>query len=105
MLRVPSATILQEQFCRKANQKTQKLSPKSEKVENLTGVSSPLKYEPAHDKTNKMACALSEDSAQPGHLPSLIRVFTVGSMVAKDPSFLHEDSENSDQTGWMPRQI
>ena len=30
-----------------------------------------------HDKTNKMACAPSEDSDQPGHLPSLIRVFAV----------------------------
>ena len=25
--------------------------------------------------------------------------------VAKDPRFLHADSENSDQTGWMPRLI
>ena len=25
--------------------------------------------------------------------------------IAKDPSFLHTDSENSDQTGWMPRLI
>ena len=33
--------------------------------------------EPPHDKTKKMACALSEDSDQPGHPPSLIRVFTV----------------------------
>ena len=31
----------------------------------------------SHDKTNKMICAPSEDSDQPGHLPSLIRVFTV----------------------------
>ena len=30
------------------------------------------KYEPPHDKTNKMACAPSEDSDQPGHPPSLI---------------------------------
>ena len=30
-----------------------------------------------HDKTNKMACVPSEDSDQPRHLPSLIRVFTV----------------------------
>ena len=29
-------------------------------------------YEPPCDKTNKMACAPSEDSDQPGHLPSLI---------------------------------
>ena len=37
-------------------------------------------FEPQHDKTNKMVCAASEDSDQPGHLPSLIRVFTVCSM-------------------------
>ena len=36
-----------------------------------------LKYEPPHDKTNKLACAPNEDSDQPGHPPSLIRVFTV----------------------------
>ena len=29
-------------------------------------------YEQQHDKTNKMTCAPSEDSDQPGHLPSLI---------------------------------
>ena len=33
--------------------------------------------EPPHDKTNKMACAPSEDSDQPGHLPTLIRFFAV----------------------------
>ena len=45
-----------------------------------------IAFEPAHDKTNKMSrditnqqsdCAPSEDSDQPGHLPSLIRVFAV----------------------------
>ena len=30
-----------------------------------------------HDKTNKMTCAPSKDSDQPGHPPSLIRVFAV----------------------------
>ena len=30
-----------------------------------------------HNKTNKMTCASSEDSDQPGHPPSLIRVFPV----------------------------
>ena len=34
-------------------------------------------FEPPHDKTNKMACAPSEDSDQPGHPPCLIRVFAV----------------------------
>ena len=32
-------------------------------------------YEPPHDKTSKMAGAPSEDSDQPGHPPSLIRIF------------------------------
>ena len=50
--------------------------------------------EPPHDKTNIMRCAPSEDSDQPVHLPSLIRVFAVRSMVANDPSFLHVDSED-----------
>ena len=31
--------------------------------------------EPHRDKTNKMACVPNEDSDQPGHPPSLIRVF------------------------------
>ena len=34
----------------------------------------------AHDKTNKIACAPSEDTDQPGHPSSLIRVFAVRSM-------------------------
>ena len=34
-------------------------------------------FEPRHVKTNKMACAPSEDSDQPGHPRSLIRVFAV----------------------------
>ena len=37
-------------------------------------------FEPHRDKTNKMACAPSEDSDQPGHPPSLIRVFAVHSI-------------------------
>ena len=35
-------------------------------------------YKPAYDKTYKMAFALSEDSDQPRHPPSKIRVFAVG---------------------------
>ena len=36
-----------------------------------------LVCEPPRDKTNKMTCAPSEDSDQPGHPTILIRVFTV----------------------------
>ena len=35
------------------------------------------KIESLHDKTNKMTIASSEDSNQPGHPPSLMRVFAV----------------------------
>ena len=59
-------------------------------------------FEPLHDKTNKMACAPSEDSDQPGHPPSRISLHCAY-WVGKDPSFLQADSEDSDKTGRMPR--
>ena len=37
-------------------------------------------FEPHRDKTSKMACAPSEDSDQPGHSPSVIRVFAMRSV-------------------------
>ena len=60
--------------------------------------------EPRHDKTNKMACAPSEVSGQPGHPPSLIRVFAVRT---KKPWVLlpNERIAKTDQTGRMPRLI
>ena len=36
-----------------------------------------ISNEQPHDKTNKIASAPSEDSDQPGHPPSLIRIFAV----------------------------
>ena len=57
--------------------------------DNLTTI---LTYELRHDKTNK-------DSDQQGHPPSLIRVFACAQLIAQDPSFLHADSEDSDQPG------
>ena len=44
-------------------------------------------FEPPHDKINKMTFVPSEDSSQPGHPPSLIRVFAVRSMGSLGPSF------------------
>ena len=52
-----------------------------------------------HDKTNKMTCVPSEDSDQPGHLPSLMCTLRI----TKDPRFLYADREDSDQIGQMPR--
>ena len=48
--------------------------------------------EPPHDKTNKI-------TVRPAI--SLIRVFAVRSMLAKDSSFPHVDSEDTDQSGQM----
>ena len=42
-------------------------------------------HAPPRDKTNKMARAPSVDSDQPGHLPSLIRIFAVRSMGSWGP--------------------
>ena len=61
--------------------------------------------EPPHDKTNKMICAPSEDSDQPGHPPSLIRVFAVRTKKSGSLATHWAHSEDSDQTGRMPRQI
>ena len=44
-------------------------------------------FEPPYDKTNKMTVVPSEDSDQPGHPPSLIRVFAVRSMGSLGPNF------------------
>ena len=62
-------------------------------------------YELAHDKTNKMACAPSEDSDQPGHPP----VWSESSQSARrklGPLATHwANSKDSGQTGRMPRLI
>ena len=50
-------------------------------------------FEPPHDKTNQMACAPSEDSDQPGHPPSLIRVFAVHLKKARILSYPKERSD------------
>ena len=44
-------------------------------------------FEPLHDKTNKMTFVASDDSDQPGHPPSLIRVFAVRSVGSLGPNF------------------
>ena len=62
-----------------------------------------LLYEPPRDKTNKTACALSEDSDQPGHPPSLIRVMLSAWRKLGSLATHRAPSEDSDQTGRMPR--
>ena len=60
--------------------------------------------EPPHDKTNIMTCAKRSlksacASTQSGQSSPCAQ------WVANDQSFLHADSEDSDQTGQMPRLI
>ena len=52
-------------------------------------------YEPPHDKNIKMIYARSEDSEQPGHPPCPSESSLCTQWVAKDPSFLHADSEET----------
>ena len=65
--------------------------------------------DPPHDKTKRMTCVPSEDSDQTGRTLGIRPVWSESLLcaqwvhVAKDPSFLHADSKDSDQTGQMPR--
>ena len=61
--------------------------------------------QPEHDKTNKMTCELSKNSDQDGHMPSLIRVFTVPLKKAQVLSYQKKYTADTDQTGWIPRLI
>ena len=56
-------------------------------------------------QTNKMTCAPSKDSDQPGHPPSLIRLFHVCLKNAWVPSYPLGAELRLDQTGRMPRLI
>ena len=64
-----------------------------------------LLIEPPHYKTNEMAYTPSEDSDQPEHPPSLIRVFAVPMKKTWVLSHPLSASEDSDQTGRMPMLI
>ena len=58
-----------------------------DKIMSLVSISEISRlYEPPHDITNEKAWAPSEDSDQPGHSPSLIRVFAVRLMVSQKPN-------------------
>ena len=48
-----------------------------------------------------MTCAPSEDSDQSEPSNQFEQSSLCAHWVAKDSRFLHADSENSDQTGWM----
>ena len=64
-----------------------------------------LTFEPPHDKTNKVSVRPAKTQISLGIRPVWSESSLSAQWVAKDPSFLHADSEDSDQTGWMPRLI
>ena len=61
--------------------------------------------EPPHDKTNKMTVRPAKSQISLSSRPVRLESSLCAQCVAKDPSFLHADSEGSDQTEWMPRLI
>ena len=65
----------------------------------------PKVNEPPHDKTNKMTVRPAKTQISLGICPVWSESSLCALWVAKDPSFLHADSEDSDQTGRMPRLI
>ena len=62
-------------------------------------------YEPPHDKTNKMIVCPAKTQISLGICPVCSESSLCAEWVAKGPSFLHEDSVVSYQTGRMPRLI
>ena len=61
--------------------------------------------EPGHNKTNKMSVRPVKTQISLDICPVWSESSLCIQWVAKDLSFLHADSEDSDQTGWMPRLI
>ena len=60
-------------------------------------------YEPPHDKTNKVALRPAKPPVSLGIRPDWSESSLCAQRIAKDPSFLHADSEDSAQTGWNPQ--
>ena len=59
--------------------------------------------EPPLDKTNKVSVRPAKTQISLGICPGWSESSLCAQWVAKGPSFLHADSEDFDQTGWMPR--
>ena len=62
-------------------------------------------YEPRHDKTNKVSVRPAKTQISLGICPVWSESSLCAQWVAKGPSFLRTDSEDSDQIGRMPRLI
>ena len=64
-----------------------------------------LKSEPQHDKFNKVTVRPAKTQISLGICPVSSESSLCAQWVAKDRSFPHADSKDSDQTGRMPRLI
>ena len=64
-----------------------------------------IKYVPRHEKTNKMSVRPVKTPISLGIHPVWSESSLCTQWVAKGPRFLHADSDDSDQTGGMPRLI
>ena len=64
-----------------------------------------LTLERRHDKNNKVTVRPAKTQISLGIRPVWSESSLCAQCVGKDPSFLHADSEDSDQTGRMPRLI
>ena len=64
-----------------------------------------MQNEPPHDKTNKMTVRLAKTQISLGIRPVWSQSLLCAQLVVKDQNFLHADSEDSDQTGRMPKLI
>ena len=62
-------------------------------------------FEPPHDKTNNVTVRPAKTQISLGIRPVWSESSLCAQWVANDPRFLHVDSEDSDQTGRMPRLI
>ena len=63
------------------------------------------RYKSLHDKTNKMTVRPAKTQISLGIRPAWSESSLCAQWAAKDPSFLHADSEDSDQTGRMPKLV
>ena len=69
------------------------------------GFSLNMGFEPRHDKTNRMSVRPAKTQISMDIGPVWSESSLCAQWVAKDPSFLHAESEDSDQIGRMPRLI
>ena len=74
-------------------------------MENVQKLIRSYTVEPPHDKTNKMTVRPAKTQISLGIRPVWSESSLCAQWIGKDQSFLHADSEDSDQTGRMPRLI